>query len=152
MHQNCSLESHRRYSFPKNADEPAQIILITGQRANTACIGQVGVLPPFSSIFLASSFLCSQADSTPAHTQVPITALVKSLKTNGFYVCQVESIRAVEEKNSHGSFWGHNLFLNQQRCATLVSAGEFMMRCDLLDVCLSLDLPFPAQPYFITIA
>jgi len=28
---------------------------------------------PFSSIFLASSFLCSQAESTPAHTQVTQT-------------------------------------------------------------------------------
>jgi len=36
----------------------------------------------FSSIFLASSFFCSQALSTPAHTQVPITCSVKSLGCN----------------------------------------------------------------------
>ena len=32
----------------------------------------------FSSIFPALSFSCSQTESTPAHTQVPITAVVKS--------------------------------------------------------------------------
>jgi len=32
---------------------------------------------PFSSIFLASSFFCSQAESTPAHQRLPITCSVK---------------------------------------------------------------------------
>ena len=36
----------------------------------------------FSSIFLASSFSCSQTESTPTHTQVPITCSVKSLGCN----------------------------------------------------------------------
>jgi len=44
----------------------------------------------FSSIFLASSFFCSQAESTPAHTQVTQTVgLQNNVKLAIFKICQV---------------------------------------------------------------
>jgi len=55
---------------------------------------------------LASGFSCFQAESTPAPAPVPITAVVKDPKIIDFSECQVESIRAVKEKNSHDSFFG----------------------------------------------
>jgi hypothetical protein len=52
---------------------------------------------PFSSIFLASSFFCSQAESTPAHTRVtqtvgtPLAQLAEKKKTIRFQIVFWES-------------------------------------------------------------
>jgi len=53
----------------------------------------------FSSIFLASSFLCSQAESTPAHTQVtqtvrahPCKAGVMVYPESGWYMASTGTI------------------------------------------------------------
>jgi hypothetical protein len=43
----------------------------------------------FSSIFLASSFSCSQAESTPAHTQVTQTVRQPKCKTKYLFDSQV---------------------------------------------------------------
>ena len=62
----------------------------SGQATFTVCSAA------FSGIFLASSFFCSQAESTPAPTPVPITALVKRSPKTDFYTCQVESLEPRE--------------------------------------------------------
>ena len=51
-------------------------ILVSPSPPNKACTGQVGFVA-ISGIFLASSFLCSQTLSTPAH--LPITQTVGRL-------------------------------------------------------------------------
>jgi hypothetical protein len=66
----------------------------------------LGILPPSQAVFYALAFFQSDGFAPSAPAPVPITAVVKDPKINDFYVCQVELIRAVKEKNSHGSFLG----------------------------------------------
>jgi glycerophosphoryl diester phosphodiesterase len=72
--------------------------------------------------------LFNYAEYLPAHTQVPITAPVKGHSKIIFLYVPDRITRAARIIKLPRLFFWHNLFLNRQRSAILVTACEFMMR------------------------
>ena len=83
-----------------------------------------GILRHFRALSTPKQNPALEVLSTPAHPQVPITAVVKGPSKINFLCVPGRITRAVEVVFFHGSFFSHNLFLNRHGSAFLASACE----------------------------
>src|SRR3990172_4007217 len=80
------------------------LFFLPAMRSNTACTRQVGVGAIYKQFAGFEFFLHLKYHPRPPTCGYRLLHLSRIQKINGFYECRVESIRAVREKNSHGSF------------------------------------------------
>jgi hypothetical protein len=88
----------------------------------------LGILRTSQAVFYALSFFWLDGFAVPAPAQVPITAPVKGHSKIIFLYVPDRITRAARIIKLPRLFFWHNLFLNRQRSAILVTACEFMMR------------------------
>jgi hypothetical protein len=81
----------------------------------------------FTSIFLASSFSCSQALSTPAHTQVTQTVGQPRAKPNSSLIQKVDSV--VEFRNSKSVFLAVAFFKSEFESLVRKQGFKFLAFC-----------------------